>query len=231
MSTSGDAERGQVNDVAAQIYEDFFVPALFGQWPAVVLDVAGVSGGDHVLDVGCGTGVLARAAADRVGPAGAVEAVDVNEGMLAVARRGAAAVEWHVASAEKLPFESQTFERVVSQFALMFFADRATAVAEMVRVGRPGGTVTVATWARVEDSPGYAAMVELLDREIGRHAAEALLAPFTIGTEEQLARSMAGSFGDIEAGRHAGTARFESLAAWLHTDSRGWTAAHSVTDE
>lgn len=62
-----DATRGQVSGSAAEIYEAFFLPALFAQWPEHVLDAAGVGPGDHVLDVGTGTGVLARAASQRVG--------------------------------------------------------------------------------------------------------------------------------------------------------------------
>lgn len=89
----------------------------------------------------------------------------------------------------------------------------------------------MATWARVEDSPGYAAMVELLDRLFGPEAAEALRAPFTIGTEEQLAQVMAGTFGEVTVTRHQGVARFDSLEGWLHTDIRGWTLAELIDDD
>lgn len=76
----------------ADTYDELFVPALFQQWPPVVLDAARVSLGDHVLDVACGTGVLALAAADRVGPNGAVAALDATPEMLAVARRKSNAI-------------------------------------------------------------------------------------------------------------------------------------------
>ena len=231
MSTSTNPGRGQLSASAAEIYEEFFVPALFGQWPPTILDAAGVKEGEAVLDVGCGTGTLARAAADRVTSTGTVAAVDVNDGMLAVARRAPEPVDWRMAPAENLPFDDDSFDRVVSQFAMMFFTDRAAATAEMARVTRPGGTATVATWARVEDSPGYAAMVDLLDRLFGPDASEALLAPFSIGTAHQLRQMMSGSFDHVAVDVHEGTARFDSLDDWVHTDIRGWTLAELIDDE
>src|SRR5262249_33528429 len=139
--TTADAIRGQVSAAAADVYEERFVPALFGQWAEPVLDAAGVGPGDRVLDVGCGTGGVARAAGDRVGPAGEVVGVDVNDGMLALAARSPQPVTWQRAWAEALPFEDARFDRVVSSFALMFFEDRVQGLREAARVLRPGGTV------------------------------------------------------------------------------------------
>ena len=111
MATT-DAARGQVAAAAAEVYEEFFVPALFGQWAAPMLDAAGVAAGDAVLDVGCGTGVVARAAARRVGPTGEVVGLDRNDGMLAVAARSLEPVTWRQGVAERLPFDDGRFDRV-----------------------------------------------------------------------------------------------------------------------
>src|SRR5688572_33140365 len=73
-------ERGQVSRSAAEVYEDLFVPALFEQWTGRVAEAARIERGENVLDVACGTGVLARAVAERVGAAGSVVGVDINEG-------------------------------------------------------------------------------------------------------------------------------------------------------
>ncbi len=230
MSELDAATTGQVTDSAAEIYEAFFVPALFGQWPGPVLDTARLSAGDDVLDVGCGTGILARAAARRLGNSGSVTGIDINEGMLAVARRTSEPVTWKHGPAEHLPFPDRSFDRVVSQFALMFFAGQSASIEEMARVTRPGGTVTVATWASVDHSPGYAAMVDLLQRLFGDEAATALMAPFTLGTEDRLNALMRESLPNSTITRREGLARFDSVEEWVHIDVRGWTLADMIDD-
>lgn len=222
---------GQVSGSAAHVYEQFFVPALFGEWAPRVADATGVAPGGRALDVACGTGVLARAFAARAGD-GSVVGVDRNAGMLAVAREMAAAIDWREGRAEELPFEAAAFDGVGSSFGLMFFEDRARALREMWRVLRPGGRLAVAVWGALDDTPGYAAMVSLLQRLFGEAVADELRAPFCLGDPTTLA----GLF--TEAGlpapvveQQVGRVRFASLDAWLHTDVRGWTLAEAIDDE
>ena len=226
-----EAAKGQVNTEAAEVYEAFFVPALFEQWSDRVLDLGAVAPGDRVLDVGCGTGVLARAAAARVGATGRVAGVDPNDGMRAVALRQCPGVEVCEGVAETLPFDDDAFDRVLCQFALMFFTDREAAVGEMGRVLRPGGTLVVLTWASVESSPGYAAMVALLRRLFGDAPAEALLAPFTVGSPALLGEILGAHFADVQVEELDGEARFPSLEAWVRTDIKGWTLRDLIDDE
>jgi ubiquinone/menaquinone biosynthesis C-methylase UbiE len=225
-----DAARGQVAASAAEVYDEVFVPALFAQWAEPVLDAAGVEVGDAVLDVGCGSGVVARAAARRVGEGGAVVGLDRNAGMLAVASRAPESVAWRLGVAEALPFEDESFDRVLCNFAMMFFDDRRQARREMARALRPGGTVAVATWATVDESPGYTALVQLLRDVIDDAAAEALLAPFCLGTAEAVTAVVGDAFPDVRVARHDGSACFESIESWLRADVRGWTLAERVDD-
>src|SRR5687768_864687 len=132
------ASDGQVNRDAATVYEDFFVPALFAPWAPKIADALEPISHGLVLDVACGTGVLGRELARRVGP-DRVGGIDCNEGMLGVARRIAPDIGWRVARAEELPFESGRCAAVGSQFGLMFFADRPRALSEMWRVLAPDG--------------------------------------------------------------------------------------------
>ncbi|MCB0155595.1 MAG: methyltransferase domain-containing protein, partial [Anaerolineae bacterium] len=225
------SERGQVNTSAAEVYDAFFVPALFQEWAGRMVKAAHVQSGQHVLDVGCGTGVFARAAAERVGPAGEVVGLDINEGMLAVARRKAPHIEWRCGPAEALPLEDNRFDAVACQFALMFFEERQAALREMVRVLRPGGRLAVAVWDTVENTPGYSAMGGLLQRLCGAEAANALRAPFNLGDTARLQTlfAEAGLPGAIITSL-TGTARFESITAWVTTEIKGWTLADTLDD-
>jgi len=171
---------------AAAGYEDLLVPALFRQWVGAVLDAAQILPGHRVLDVACGTGVLAREAADRVGFAGYVAGVDPDRGMLAVAERLAQTPEWRQGTAESLPYPEECFDVVVSQFGLMFFADRRKALKEMLRVLTPQGRLAIAVWDSLENVPAYATEVALLDRVAGASAANAVRAPFVLGARRAL---------------------------------------------
>lgn len=222
---------GQVSRSAAEVYEEFFVPALFLEWAPRVADAAQLAPGQKVLDVACGTGVLAREAARRVRPGGTVIGLDRNDGMLAVARRKAPSIDWQLGMAETLPFPDQAFDAVVSQFGLMFFEDHRAALREMSRVLRPGGRIAVAVWNALDRTPGYAAMAALLQRLFGDHVADALRAPFALGDRAALRSQFAeGGISSIEIRTLDGTARFPSIEAWVHTDVKGWTLADLIDD-
>jgi SAM-dependent methyltransferase len=225
-------DKGQVIASAAEVYEEFFVPALFQDWPVQVIDAARIKPGQSVLDVACGTGILARGAAGRVGPNGSVVGVDINEGMLAVAKEKAPQIEWRNGPAEALPFNNNSFDAVVSQFALMFFEDKVAAIKEMARVLRPGGHLAVAVWDSLENTPGYDVMTQLLQRLFGDEAANALRAPYILG-DRQIVHSLFESAGisDVQIETHEGTARFPSIESWVYTDVRGWTLADMIDDE
>lgn len=214
----------QAQIVAANAYESLFVPALFGQWASKVADAAHLRPGERLLDVACGTGILAREIASRIGPVGRVAGVDPNPGMIAVARRLAPAIEWREGVAESLPFPDGSFDAVVSQFGLMFFTDRRRALGEMLRVLVPRvGRLAVAAWASLDDMPAYATEVALLDRMAGRQAADALRAPFVLGNPEDLATLFSDAgVTSTEIRTHHGTARFPGIRSMVEADLRGW---------
>jgi SAM-dependent methyltransferase len=222
--------QGQVNRDAAAIYDGFFVPALFQEWAPRLCDAARLQAGQRVLDLACGSGVLARAAAERVGGTGRVTGLDRNPGMLAVARRRAPGLDWREGRAETLPFADATFDAVVSQFGLMFFDDPAAALSEAWRVLRPGGRLAVAVWADLAETPGYRAMTALLDRLFGPAIAGELRAPYALGDPAALRRLFAAAGIAAAVRLCEGEARFPSLGDWVTTDIKGWTLADRLDE-
>jgi ubiquinone/menaquinone biosynthesis C-methylase UbiE len=214
---------------AATAYEEFFVPVLFQEWALRVVAAAQLQPGQRVLDVACGTGVLAREAAACVGAAGAVVGIDPNPGMLTVAKRLAPGVEWREGTAEALPYPDRSFNAVVSQFGLMFFTDRRQALREMLRVLAPGGHLAVAVWDSLDHTPAYAAWVALLERVAGQRAADALRAPFVLGDQKELATLFA-SAGVVAVAitTYHGTAKFPSLRSMVEGDLRAWLPVMGV---
>ncbi|MBV6635807.1 MAG: methyltransferase domain-containing protein [Mameliella sp.] len=229
--TTSTAAAGQVSTSAAEIYDAFFVPALFGAWAGPLCDAAGIEAGNRVLDVACGTGATTREAARRAGDRGQVTGLDRNDGMIAVARRIEAGITWVEGPAEDLPFAPESLDVVLCQFGLMFLDDRAVAIGEMRRVLRPGGRIALSVWDRVANSPGYAAMIALIDEMFGADAAGALRAPFVIGDMAAVREVLeAGGLGGAHVTTLTGTARFASIRDWVRTDVRGWTLSEFIDD-
>lgn len=226
------AATGQVKADAARIYDAFFVPALFAEWAPPVCDAAEIRPGDCVIDIACGTGVAAREAAKRSGGRGKVTGIDRNSGMLAVAREQAPQIDWREGRAEALPFDDGSFDAAVCQFGLMFFEDQALALREMRRVIGRGGRAVVAVWDRLENSPGYAAMVDLIGRMFGSAAADALRAPFALGDPGALNSLLhRAGWGEAAISTRVGAARFASITEWVRMDVRGWTLADMIDDD
>ncbi|MBB3192472.1 methyltransferase domain-containing protein [Halomonas cerina] len=215
----------RVSDSPAEVYEERFVPALFQQWSGVLADMSAIGPGQRVLDVACGTGVAARAAAERVGPRGSVVGLDPNLDMLMVARRKAPGIDWQEGWAEALPFPDADFDSVVSQFSLMFFDDRAAGLREMWRVLRPGGRLAVAVCDALDHSPGYAVFAELLQRLFGGQLADAFRAPFVLGDREALlALCATAGIVDAEVTQREGRVQFASIADLVATERAcAWT--------
>ncbi len=203
----------------AEAYEERFVPALFADWARPTLAAAGVQSDDHVLDVGCGTGIVARTAAEIVGNRGAVVGADINPAMLTVARRLRPGIQWREADAQALPFPDSSFDRVVCQMALMFFADRLGAVTEMARVTRPGGTVTVMTPATLADQPAWGPFVDAAVRHTGPDAVRLLGTYWSAGDRDELADLFrAAGLDDVDITVRVGIATFPSLDAMITTE-------------
>ncbi len=196
-------ERWQLTGSGPDSYERYQVPSVFRPLARIFLQHAALRPGQRVLDVACGTGVVARQAAPILGPAGAILGVDLNARMLDVAREhtptGGAPAEWRQGDAASLPCPDADFDVVLCQQGLQFFPDKAGALREMHRVLKPGGLVAVCVWCGIEHSPCHLAIAEALRRHAGADVARRFQAPFGFGGRDALDRAMVGAgFRDVE---------------------------------
>ena len=217
-----DREQWQVAGDAASTYEGALVPALFAAWAPLVAALGAPRPGERVLDVACGTGVVARLAAQRVGPAGQVVGLDLNPGMLAVAAGaspagpGSAPITWREASATAMPLPDSAFDIVYCQAGLQFFPDRAAALREMQRVLVAGGRLGLMVWRGIQHSPGFGALAAALERHVSPEAAGVMRAPFGLAEADGLRALVAGAgFRDISIQAHTGSVRFPSTARFV----------------
>jgi ubiquinone/menaquinone biosynthesis C-methylase UbiE len=194
-------------------YERNLVPKFFAPCAELLLDLARVARGERLLDVGCGTGIVARNAAARGASATGVEP---NEGMLAVARQAAPDIPWHVAWADSLPPPDSSFDVVGCQQALQFVPDKPAALLETYRVLVPGGRIALAMWRRPEQNPAFLSFIDALERVAGAEAAGIMRRPFSGPGAEELRALMAGAgFEDISVRIGIIEARFASTRQFL----------------
>jgi ubiquinone/menaquinone biosynthesis C-methylase UbiE len=232
MSSSIESsETFQIPLEAAEAYEEAFVPAFFAQWAPVLCHAAGVTAGQKVLDVACGTGIVARTAADLAGAPNVV-GVDINEAMLTVARRVRPDIDWRQGDAGALPFPDRAFDAVLSQMALMFFPERAAALREMGRVAAAGGTVAVLVPAALDVQPAYGPLVDMAARHASAHARSLLSTYFACGDLDELHSLFASAALPVTATRgHAGTARFPSVDALVATEVESTPLRERISDD
>lgn len=228
MSTS---EAFQIPIETAEIYEERFVPALFADWAPHVVGMADLVPGQSVLDVACGTGIVARTAAERVGPDGRVVGVDLNQAMLTVADRVCAGVELRRADVTALPFGDGSFDAVLCQMALMFFPDRNAAIGEMGRVLSPGGTLVIMVPSSLDAQPAYRLLVDLARRHAGADAVGMLSAYWTCGDLDRLIAEMeAAGLGVVGTRTRMGTARFGSIDEFVAVEVESTPVRERLTD-
>ena len=201
----------------AENYQRWFVPAIATPVSADLLRAADLQPGQRVLDVACGTGVIARLAAERVGPAGSVVGVDVAPDMIDVAKSAPAAdvhIEWHVSDAAALPLPDDAYDVVLCQMGLMFMEDRPAALAEMRRVLAPGGRVVVNTPGAIQ--PVFQLMEEAIVEHISPELGGFVRAVFSMHDPDALASLLTGAgLHDVSADVATATLRLPGPAEFL----------------
>ena len=129
--------------------------------------------GEHLLDIGCGTGATARAFSSYLAPGGSITALDISEPLLAHASSRAnqcgVKSQYKLVDAQKDPIPRAPFDLVTSRFGVMFFSDPVAAFSNIRDHLKPGGRLMVAAWAKIKGNPWF---------EAPRDGAVAQLGPF-----------------------------------------------------
>jgi SAM-dependent methyltransferase len=158
MNRATHLESGEANVSSyPEAYERRLVPALFGGWAASLVELAALGPGQRVLDVACGTGIVARLGAAKVGVTGLVIGLDIDPAMISGAREMSTGmvpeIGWCEGDAQALPFLDESFEVVLCQQGLQFFSDGVAALEEMHRILAPKGRLAVSVWRGVQHAP------------------------------------------------------------------------------
>ena len=216
------AEAGWRNQSAtsAENYERVAVPAISRPWAERLLHRLAAAPGARLLDLACGTGIVARLATGCVGPQGLVVGLDISPAMLAVARSqpapAGARAQWQLGTAAALPYRAAAFDAATCAFGLMFFSDRARVLAESQRVLAPGGRLAVSVWGTEADNPVDAGLIAVLGRYDNAGAAARQAVGYNLGAPGDLQRLLAaGGFRSVMVDALAGEHRI-MLAGMLN---------------
>ena len=204
----------------AEAYERYIMSPFGNAWAQALVQVAAPTEGERVLDVACGTGAVARFTAPLVGPTGLVTGLDLNAGMLDIARTmpvpNGAAIAWQEGSAIALPFPNASYDLVCCHQGVQFFPDRPAALREMLRVLTPTGRLALGLWRRLEYQPFYAGLSEALERYVNREAAASLRAAFSLADADELRALVVGAgFGNIQIRIRSRLTRYPSLREFV----------------
>ena len=142
---------------------------MFAPLTRALIDAAQITQGQHVLDVGGGSGQPSLSIAPIVGDEGSVTYTDPSAGMVETARdeaqrRGLTNIHFHKAPAGELPFKNNTFDVAVGRLSVMFFPDVRAGLKEIVRTVKSGGRVSFLMWGSKDANPFFSGVTEVLDR-------------------------------------------------------------------
>ncbi len=201
----------------AEVYEDFAVRYQFRPFTEDLVERAAPRPGERVLDLACGTGIVARIIAAHIVPNGSVTGLDVSPAMLAVARGRAEAegiaATWDQGDAAALPYAAGAFDLALCQQGLQYFPDKPAALRELHRVLAPGGRTLVSTWASLDRSPVVAAYNRVAARRLGLAPAAV---PFSLTDAGEVRGLLAGAgFTAVEVTAVALTIRYPDLGEFV----------------
>jgi ubiquinone/menaquinone biosynthesis C-methylase UbiE len=211
----------------AEIYESILVPAIYGAWADMIVEIANPRKGDRSLDVACGTGVVTRRLSLDLGITGEVSGLDCDPCMLAAARvacrgRGSAPIQFDQGSATAIPYKDEMFEVVTCLQGLPYFANRATVLREIYRVMTAGGRLAMVVWRGIDHSPAFLILAAVLDHYLGAEASTPIREAFVMEQEAEILNLLVQArFRSTKVQAVTGTAHFASVEEFFRSQVFG----------
>ena len=161
---TGQKQNGEIDTSAAEAFEKFLVPTIFGPWSETMVDHAGTQEGHQLLDIGCGSGAAARYAAKIVGISGSVSAIDLNVGMITYAQTldPNGLINWYQGDLTDMPYNDGEFDIVAGNQVLQFLTDKKKGLDEIKRVIAKGGRLALTVYCFPDRNPAHAAVANAL---------------------------------------------------------------------
>ncbi len=176
----------QLSGDGPDAYEKYIVPAYTGAWAKEIVNRACLGVGEKILDVACGTGLVARTASEKQNSSDLIYGIDVNEVMVKKAREIEANINWHHSDVTDMPFPDNKFDVIFCQQGLQYFPDSSLALKEMKRVLIENGRILLSVWRPIEYSPFYESLCKVLEKYINAKAASMLSGAFSFGDDKKL---------------------------------------------
>lgn len=216
----------------AKFYEKNFVPVIFEKWAKIIIDKLDLMDHDNILDLACGTGIVARVAKKSKAGNLKIKGCDVNSGMLEVAGEIEPAINWVKAEAEDLPFESKSFDKIICQFGLMFFQDQAKALSEMNRVRKANGKIVISIWDKIESNEGYFDLLKIVENAGGSKLGDILRSPFNMGNKIDLKNLLdQNGLTNYKIETIKVQVEFPSIDHWIDCDVKASPIAKIINDQ
>jgi len=176
----------QLSGDGPDAYEKYIVPAYTGAWAKEIVNRACLREGEKVLDVACGTGLVARTASKKQNNTDLIYGVDVNEVMINKAQEIEKNINWDQRDVIDMPFEDNYFDVILCQQGLQYFPDTSLALKEMKRVLIENGRILLSVWRPIKYSPFYKSLCKILEKYVNAKAASMLSGAFSFGDYKSL---------------------------------------------
>jgi len=222
----------QLHIKEAKFYEKHFVPTLFKKWAELIVEELNLEQSNRVLDIACGTGIVARTALKKGVESIDITGCDLNAGMLQVASEIAPNITWTLGNAERLPFKNNSFNKISCQFGVMFFQNPITALNEMIRVLDSNGKIAISIWNTIDQNEGYYDLLKLLEKIGGPELGSILRSPFILGKKQKIEELIKASnvqnfkLETIQAG-----VEFPSIEYWIDCDIKASPIATKISKD